>query len=63
MEDTVSVGGVFFRVGDLNDSGAGFVEFFEELHDFFALRGVKIAGGLVGQDEFGILDDRAGDTD
>jgi hypothetical protein len=50
-------------VGDLNDGGASFIEFSEELHDFFALRGVEIAGGLIGQNEFGILDDRAGDTD
>ena len=36
-------------MGDLDDGGASFIEFFEELHDFFALGGVEIAGGLVGE--------------
>ena len=63
LDNAIAVGGIFFGVGDLDDGGAGIVEFFEELHDLFALDGVKIAGGLIGQDELGILDDRARDAD
>jgi len=47
-------------MGNLNDGGTGIVELLEELHDFFALRGVEIAGGLIGENEFGILDHGAG---
>jgi hypothetical protein len=63
IQDAIAVGGIFLGMGNLNDGGAGIVESFEELHDLFALRGVQIAGGLIGKNEFGILDDGTGDTD
>src|SRR6266853_195669 len=48
-------------MGDLNDGGAAFIEPLEELHDFFALRGVQVSGGLVGENELGVLNHRARD--
>src|ERR1700676_5274453 len=63
LDDTVAEGGVALGVGDLNDGGAAFVQAFEELHDLFALCGVKVSRGLVGENELGILDDRASDAD
>src|SRR5258708_6237326 len=59
LDDAVAEGGVALRVRDLNDRGAGVVEAFEELHDFVALRGVEIAGGLVSEDQLRILNHRA----
>src|SRR5215469_2963837 len=47
---------------DLNDGRAGIVEPFEKLHDFVALRGVQVAGGLVGENQFRIHDHGASDT-
>src|SRR5216684_6010215 len=62
LNNSMSIHGVALRMRDLNDGGAGVVEALEELHDFIALRGVQVAGGLVGEDELGILDDRARDA-
>ena len=47
------------RVGHLDDRGPSFIELPEELHDFFRLIGVKIARGLIGQDELRFVDHRA----
>ena len=63
LNDAIAAGGVFFGMGDLDDGGAGFIEFLEELHDLVALDGMEIAGGLIGEDELGILDDGAGYAD
>src|SRR6266849_1891956 len=62
LNNSMTIHGVALRMRDLNDGGAPVVEALEELHDFIALRGVQVAGGLVGEDELGILDDRAGDA-
>src|SRR6266404_2884702 len=59
LDDAVAVGGVALGVGDLKDGGATLVEALEELHDLFALRGVQVSGGLVGENELGILNHRA----
>ena len=47
----------------LDDGRALGVQGLEHLHDFFALIGVKIASGLVGEDQFRVRDHRAGDAD
>ena len=39
------------------------VEFLKKLHDFLGLAGMEVAGRLVGQDQFRLGDDRAGDAD
>src|SRR5258707_2643606 len=62
LNNSMSIHGVALRMRDLNDGGAPVVEALEELHDLVALRGVQVAGRLVGEDELGILDDRAGDA-
>jgi hypothetical protein len=59
LDDPVTVGGVFLRVCNLDDGRAAFVQLLEELHDLFALRGVKIARRLIGEDELWILNDGA----
>src|SRR5229473_6220575 len=59
LDDAMTIHGIALGVGDLNDGGSSFVQALEELHDFVALRGVEVAGGLVGEDELGILNDRA----
>ena len=60
---TVAAGGVCFGMGHLNDGGAALIQLLEHVHDFLGLVRVEVAGGLVGQDDFGIGDDRAGDGD
>src|SRR5450432_3335475 len=47
-------------MGDLNDGGARIIQLFEKLHDLFALRGMKISGGLIGEKQFRMQDYRAG---
>src|SRR5260370_40818567 len=58
----MTIHGIAIGVGDLNDCRAGFVEALKALHELVALSGVKVAGRLVGEDELGILDDRARDA-
>src|SRR3954466_2992446 len=48
---------------DLHDGGALAVEALEELHDFFALRRMQIAGRLVREDELRIRNDGERDAD
>src|ERR1700722_6338689 len=59
IDDAVAVGGVGFRVGDLHDGGALLIQPLEKLHDFFALAGMQVAGGLVRQNQLGARDHRA----
>src|SRR6266404_603578 len=63
LNDTVSVGRVFLRVRHLHDGCALGVEFLKQLHDLFTLTGVEITGGLIRQKQFGVRNDRAGNTD
>src|SRR5258708_12688491 len=56
LNNSMSIHGVALRMRDLNDGGAPVVEALEELHDLVALRGVQVAGRLVGEDDLGILD-------
>src|ERR1700738_417187 len=63
LDDAIAESGIAFGVRDLNDGGAAFVEALEKLHDLFTLRGMKIAGGFVRENQLGILDDRARDAD
>ena len=51
----MAVGCVPLRVGHLDDARARLVQLAEKLHDFFTLRGVKVAGRFVRQDQFGAL--------
>ena len=51
-------------VGDDDEGDAFFaVELEEEVHDVFAGDGVEVAGGFVGEDDFGVVDDGTGDAD
>lgn len=52
-----------FVVGGDEDGGAVVVDFFEEFDDFLAGEFVEIAGGLVGDEDFGLAGDGAGDGD
>jgi len=47
---------------NLDDGCARVVQSPKELHDLLALGRVQIAGGFVGEDELGILNDGAGDA-
>src|ERR1700682_5631753 len=63
LDDAIAESGVALGVRDLNDGGSPIIQAFEKLHDLFTLRGMKIAGGFVREDELGILDDRASHAD
>src|ERR1700688_1227345 len=63
LDDAMAEGGVALGVRDLNDGCAAFVQALKELHDFFALRGMQVTGGLVGENELGILNHRARHAD
>ena len=62
-DDPLGVLGDVVLVGDHDDRLAGVVELAEHLHDLVAGLGVEVAGGLVGQDDVGVVDQRAGDRD
>src|ERR1700746_3426314 len=47
---------------DLNDGGAGIIEPFEKLHDFVALCGMEVPGGLIGKDQLRVHNHGAGDA-
>jgi hypothetical protein len=63
LHDAVAISCVSLRVRYLNDARASFIQPAEEVHDLFALRGVKVAGGFVRQNQLGALNDRARHTD
>ena len=62
-DDAFAVGGDVQFVRDHDDGDAGVVEFLEQAHDLDAGAGVEIAGRLVGQDQFRLVDQGAGDGD
>ena len=55
--------GVRRRVGDHDDGRAFLVELAEHPHHLLAMRGVEVAGRLVGEDQLGLADQGAGDGD
>jgi patatin-related protein len=62
-DDAVAVLGVSLRVGDLDDGRPLVVELLEQAHDLLGLGRVQVAGRLVGEQQLGIADHRAGDAD
>src|SRR5271155_3157675 len=60
-DDAVGVFGDVGLVGDDDDGVAVGVELVEEGHDLVAGLGVEVAGGLVGEDDGGAIDEGAGD--
>ena len=45
-----------------DDGGSCFVEGFEQFHDVERVGAVEVRGGFVGNQEAGLVDDGAGDT-
>ena len=62
-DDAVGVLGDVGLVGDEDDGVALGVEIVEEGHDLVAGLGVEVSGGLVGEDDGGVVDEGAGDGD
>jgi hypothetical protein len=57
-------GGGFGAVGDQHEGGAGFVgEFPEQGEDVGAVDGIEVAGGFIGEEQVGAMDQGAGDGD
>jgi len=63
FDTAAGVAGDVHVVGDHEDGVAGLVEFAKDVDDDFFVGFVEIAGGLVGEDEFGLIDERSGDGD
>src|SRR5579872_1859149 len=63
LNDAVAVGCISLGVRYLDDRCSRLVQAFKELHDFVALFGVQVAGRLVRENQFWILNHRAGDAD
>src|SRR6202167_3411146 len=60
VQDSMSVGGGFGIVSDHDDGLAEIlVELTQEVQDGFGTFGVEVAGGLGGQDDFWVADNRA----
>ena len=62
-DDAVGELGDVGLVGDDDDGVALGVELVEEGHDLVAGLGVEVSGGLVGEDDGGVVDQGAGDGD
>src|SRR5215831_17105671 len=63
VDDAVPVFRILFGVRHLNDRGALFVQLREELHDLAPLARVEVARRLVREDQLGLCDYGARDTD
>jgi hypothetical protein len=60
-DDPLGMLGDVFFVGDHDDGLAGVVEPAQHVHDLLAGGGVEVAGGLVGEDDVRVVDQRSGD--
>ena len=63
VDDAAGEVGMRRRVGDHDDGRAFLVELAEHPHHLLAVGGVEVAGRLVGEDQLGLADQRAGDGD
>ncbi len=63
LDAAVGLPGDVGVVGDHQDGVAGAVQLAENFHDDGFVGFVEIAGGLVGEDELGLIDQGAGDGD
>jgi len=62
-DDAVSVLGDVWLMGDEDDGVSLGVEVVEEGHDLVAGLGIQVAGGFVGEDDGGPIDEGSGDGD
>ena len=62
-EVALAVAGDVELVGDHDDGDALVVEFLEHAHDLDGGPAVEVAGRLVGEEDRGVVDERAGDGD
>lgn len=62
-EESFGAPGDFEVVGDHDDGLSGVVEGLEEVDDFASGGGVEVAGGFVGEDDFGFVGECASDGD
>lgn len=63
MNNSSSVNGKGGIMGDHNNSVAGGMDIFEFFHDESGTMAVEITGGLVGENDFWVVDERTGDGD
>src|SRR6266581_8670248 len=56
LNNAVAKRGVSLRMGHLNNRCSRFVEPLEQLHDFFSLRRMEVAGRLVSKNELRVQD-------
>src|SRR5580698_6430242 len=62
IDDAVPVLGILLVVSHLNDRGSLVIQALEEIHDLLALARMQIAGGFIGQDDFGTRNDGPRDS-
>ena len=53
VDDAVRIVSIIWRVGNHDDRCSFLVELGQQLHHFFAIRGIKITGRLIGEDHLG----------
>src|SRR5437879_978848 len=63
LNNAATVGSVSLRVRDLDDRRPAVIQSFEKLHDLFALRGMQIPGGFIGEYQFRAKNHRARHAD
>jgi hypothetical protein len=63
MDGAVGMAGKARIVGDHTDGGALSMEIAQQFHDGFAIAGIEISGGLVGEEDGGFSGESAGDGD
>ena len=63
FDGAIAVSGPGIIVSDLDNRGSFLVQFFQRIHDHFALARMQTSGRLISEDQFGMPDDGAGDGD
>ena len=63
VQDSVGIGGHGPFVSDYHQSISFFVEAAEKVHDFFAGGGIEVAGGLICQQDGGVVHKGSGNCD
>src|SRR5439155_25828734 len=63
LNDAFAIRRVLLRVRHLHDGHAFIIELAKELHDFFALTGMQVSRGFIGEQKFRLGDDRPGNPD
>src|SRR5438477_1502433 len=62
LNNAFAIGSVLLRMRDLDDGHAFIIKLAKQLHDFFALAGVQVSRGFIGEQKLRFSNDRTRNT-